>query len=657
MDTPDPAAGPAPLISLRDIRREFAAGEQRITVLADIDLDIWPGEMVAIMGASGSGKSTLMNLIGCLDRPTAGQYLYAGQDVAQMPEEDRARLRRAHFGFIFQRYQLLPDLDAISNVEVPAIYAGAARAERRIRAIALLDRLGLGDRKSHRPGALSGGQQQRVSVARALMNGGEVILADEPTGALDSKSGAELLALLDDLHARGHTIVVITHDAAVAARAQRVVELRDGRITSDSRAGPPEAAAAATPDPVPPEKSGLAAFGGRLSEAFIMAVRALNAHRMRSFLTMLGIIIGIASVVSVVALGTGSQEKVLENIASIGTSTITIRPGTGFGDRRAGAIDTLIAADADALATQAYAASVSPEVNTTASVTRGSVTTSVSVRGVGTAYFDVGAYSVTQGQIFTEASLQARDQVVVLDTDAADTFFSKGEDPLGKTVQVGRVPLTVIGVVDASGASFGPQSIRIFVPYTTAALRITGGTTVDAITVRVGDDFDIDAAEAEIDTLLLSRHGSRDFFLTNSDTIRETITSTAETLTWLVSAIAVISLLVGGIGVMNIMLVSVTERTKEIGVRIAVGARRSDIIAQFLTEAILVCLLGGIIGVLLALGSGWLIGGLQDTVRLTYSASTAVLAFASSTLIGITFGYLPARSAARLDPVVALTRE
>ena len=648
----------APLISLRDIRREFAAGDQSITVLADIDLDIWPGEMIAIMGASGSGKSTLMNLIGCLDRPTAGQYLYAGQDVAQMPEEDRARLRRAHFGFIFQRYQLLPDLDAISNVEVPAIYAGAARGERRVRAIALLDRLGLGDRKSHRPGALSGGQQQRVSVARALMNGGEVILADEPTGALDSKSGAELLALLDDLHARGHTIVVITHDAAVAARAQRVVELRDGRITSDSRSGPPKVPASATPDPVPPEKSGLAALGGRMSEAFIMAVRALNAHRMRSFLTMLGIIIGIASVVSVVALGTGSQEKVLENISSLGTSTITIRPGTGFGDRRAGAIDTLISADADALALQPYAASVSPEVNTTANVTRGAVSSSASVRGVGIAYFDVGAYTVTEGQLFTDASLQARDQVAVLDTDAASTFFPDGENPLGKTVQVGRVPLRVIGVVESSGASFGPQSIRVFLPYTTAVLRITGGNTVDAITVRVGDDYDIDAAEAQIDALLRSRHGgTKDFFLTNSDSIRESITSTAQTLTLLVSAIAVISLLVGGIGVMNIMLVSVTERTKEIGVRIAVGARRSDIIAQFLTEAILVCLLGGIIGVLLALGSGWLIGSLQDTMRLTYSASTVVLAFASSTAIGVTFGYLPARSAARLDPVVALTRE
>ncbi|AMY71938.1 MacB family efflux pump subunit [Frigidibacter mobilis] len=648
----------APLISLRDIRREFAAGDQRITVLDDIDLDIWPGEMVAIMGASGSGKSTLMNLIGCLDRPTAGQYLYAGQDVAQMPEEDRARLRRAHFGFIFQRYQLLPDLDAVSNVEVPAIYAGAGRVERRIRATALLDRLGLGDRKDHRPGALSGGQQQRVSVARALMNGGEVILADEPTGALDSKSGAELLALLDDLHARGHTIVIITHDAAVAARAQRVVELRDGRITSDSRVGPPDSPAIATPDPVPAEKSGLAALGGRMTEAFVMAVRALNAHRMRSFLTMLGIIIGIASVVSVVALGTGSQEKVLENIASLGTSTITIRPGTGFGDRRSGAIDTLIAADADALATQPYAASVSPEVNTTANVTRAAVSASASVRGVGTDYFDVGAYTVTEGQLFTQASLQARDQVAVLDTDAASTFFPDGENPIGKTVQVGRVPLRVIGVVKASGASFGPQSIRVFTPYPTAMLRITGGNTVDAITVRVGDDYDIDAAEAQIDALMLSRHGgTRDFFLTNSDTIRDSITSTAETLTWLVSAIAVISLLVGGIGVMNIMLVSVTERTKEIGVRVAVGARRSDIVAQFLTEAILVCLLGGVIGVSLALGSGWLIESLQDTVRLTYSAGTVVLAFASSTLIGITFGYLPARSAARLDPVVALTRE
>ncbi|WP_232831577.1 ATP-binding cassette domain-containing protein, partial [Pseudogemmobacter bohemicus] len=287
----------APLIALSDLSRRFTSGDEDLTVLHGISLSIGRGEMVAIIGTSGSGKSTLMNIIGCLDRPSGGSYLYDGQDVGQMDEAGRARLRRAHFGFIFQRYQLLSDLDAVGNVEIPAIYAGAARRSRRLRARDLLQRLGLGERLDHRPNALSGGQQQRVSVARALMNGGEVILADEPTGALDSRSGQELLALLDELHALGHTIIIVTHDRDVAARAGRVIEMRDGRVVSDTVTRRP------LPAPtLPSPPTGQRRFGGtgRLREAWSMAFHALMAHPMRSFLTMLGIIIGIASVVSVV---------------------------------------------------------------------------------------------------------------------------------------------------------------------------------------------------------------------------------------------------------------------------------------------------------------------------------------------------------------------
>ncbi|MEI4471619.1 MacB family efflux pump subunit [Frigidibacter sp. MR17.24] len=669
------------LIRLRGLTRSYAAGEQQVTVLHGIDLDIRAGEMVAIVGTSGSGKSTLMNLIGCLDRPSTGSYHYAGQDVSAMDERARARLRRAHFGFIFQRYQLLADLDATGNVEVPAVYAGRAPSARRARAAELLARLGLAERAHHRPGELSGGQQQRVSVARALMNGGEVILADEPTGALDSRSGAELMALLHELNGQGHTIIIVTHDPEVAAQAGRIVEIRDGRILSDSGApggdaGDPgkrdrdqaprpaapaaEIAAAtgpaAAPAPVPRDEGAFAGIG-RWREAAAMAARALNAHRLRSFLTMLGIIIGIASVVSVVALGQGSQERVLENIASIGTNTITIRAGSGFGDRRSSAIRTLTAADAEALSREAFSASVSPEISSSQTAARGSVSTSVSMRGVGPAYFDVGAYRVTGGTTFGTAAVTRREQVAVLDASSVETFFPDGSDPVGQTVKIGKVPLRIIGTVEATGASFGPDTPRIFTPWTTAALRVTGASTLSSIAVRVADDTAMSDAEAQIDALILARHGTRDFFLQNSDTIRETITSTAATLTWLVSAIAVISLFVGGIGVMNIMLVSVTERTKEIGVRVAVGARRADIVAQFLTEAVMVCLLGGALGIALAFGIGQLVEGLQSDIRMSYSAMATGVAFLSSTLIGITFGYLPARRAARLDPVVALTRE
>ena len=241
-------AAKVPLIELKDICKTFVTGDGdvRVDALRGVSLSIYPGEFVAIMGASGSGKTTLMNVLGCLDRPTAGQYFFAGRDVSQMDSDALAWLRREAFGFVFQSYNLLPNATAEENVEIPAVYAGLGPAERRERAETLLSSLGLGDRLTHRPSQLSGGQQQRVSIARALMNGGQVILADEPTGALDSKSGAEVMTLLTELAAEGHTVILITHDANVAARAHRVIEIKDGEIvrdTGENRGRPLSAAA------------------------------------------------------------------------------------------------------------------------------------------------------------------------------------------------------------------------------------------------------------------------------------------------------------------------------------------------------------------------------------------------------------------------------
>lgn len=643
------------LLQLNNVTRSFPAGDQTLTVLKGIDLSIERGEMVAIVGASGSGKSTLMNILGCLDSPSSGDYLINGRQTCELDGDALAELRREYFGFIFQRYHLLGDLTAVGNVEIPAIYSGRERQERREQAASLLKRLGLEDRLDHKPSQLSGGQQQRVSVARALINGGDVILADEPTGALDSHSGEEMMALLRELHADGHTIILVTHDMQVAEYADRIIEIKDGEILSDRRKETDTDTPTATHTDV--ENPRLSALWDRVSEATKMALLAMSAHRLRTFLTMLGIIIGIASVVSVVALGTGSQQQILENISSMGTNTIDIRPGTGFGDRRSGRVRTLTAADADALKNLPYIDSVTPSISSSATLRVGNQAVSASIKGVGPEYFRVRGYTLAQGTLFDEGNVRDLSQVAVIDNNTLKELFPN-QNPIGKVIFVGNLPVRIIGTTAPHESAFGnSDALNVWLPYTTVSGRMNGQRYLGSISVRVSDTVSSAAAEQGITTLLKMRHGKQDFFTINTDTIRENIEKTSATMTLLISAIAVISLLVGGIGVMNIMLVSVTERTREIGVRMAVGARQGDILRQFLIEAVLVCLGGGILGILLAYLVGALFSALGGSFPMIYSANSIIAAFTCSTLIGVLFGFLPARNAARLDPVAALARE
>jgi macrolide transport system ATP-binding/permease protein len=647
----------AALLEVRGLTREFPAGDGVVAVLREVNLSIEAGEMVAIMGPSGSGKSTLMNILGCLDRPTRGSYAVAGQETGAMEPDELARLRREHFGFIFQRYQLLGDLSAVGNVEIPAVYAGAATAQRHERAERLLARLGLAERLTHRPGQLSGGQQQRVSIARALMNGGDVILADEPTGALDQASGREVMKILEELHADGHTIILVTHDAQVAAHAQRVIEISDGQIVADRRKPDAPAPAKLQREAAAGTTAPWRALLGRVGEATRMALRAMAAHQLRTLLTMLGIIIGIASVVSVVGLGEGSRQKVLANISAMGTNTIDVMPGSGFGDRRSGAIRTLRAGDATALAQLGYVDSVTPSVSVSAGLRYRNIDVSATVTGVGEQFFRVRGYSFAQGQAFDAEAVRLQSQEAVIDDNARKTLFPNGGDPLGEVIILGTVPVRIVGVTAKKASAFGnDDAINIWLPYTTAMTRFTGQDYLRSITVRVSDSASNAAAEQGISKLLTQRHGSTDFFLMNTDSIRKTIEQTTQTITLLISSIALISLLVGGIGVMNIMLVSVTERTGEIGVRMAVGARQGDILRQFLIEAVLVCLIGGGLGVGLAVLGGLLFDQLSSDFSMVISGTAIAGAFGVSTLIGVVFGFLPARNAARLDPVEALAR-
>jgi macrolide transport system ATP-binding/permease protein len=648
----------APLIELRGVVRAYGAGDQGVRALKGVDLTIRSGEMVAIIGASGSGKSTMLNILGCLDHPTEGQYLVDGVDAGTLDADKLAELRRSHFGFIFQRYHLLGDLTALQNVEVPAIYAGVAAEARAVRAQDLLDKLGLGPRARHRPSELSGGQQQRVSIARALMNGGRIILADEPTGALDSKSGAEMLALLKELHAEGHTIIIVTHDRQVASHAERIIEIKDGEIIADEKTPEAKENRALYTDKPEPERRGFAAQRERFFEALRIAWLAMISHRLRTLLTMLGIIIGIASVVSVVALGAGSQQKILKDINSMGTNTMNVYPGHGFGDEKSARVETLVPDDAVALAQQSYIDSVTPVVATQKTMRFRNVSVNAMVNGVGEQYFQVRDVKLSAGHAFDADSIKQRAQEAVIDENTKKKLFADGTDPVGQVIFLGTVPCRVIGVVKPKDSAIGnDENLTVLLPYTTAMTRLLGQSYLKSIMVRLADNANQDAAEEGIVKLLTQRHRAEDVYVFNTTNIRKTIESTTSTMRLLTGMIAVISLIVGGIGVMNIMLVSVTERTKEIGVRMAVGARQSDILRQFLIEAVLVCLLAGLIGIAAALAFGAVFAHFSTDFTLAYSATSIVAAFLCSTLIGIVFGFLPARNAARLDPVEALARE
>ncbi|HHQ4582543.1 TPA: MacB family efflux pump subunit [Aeromonas hydrophila] len=644
-----------PLIQLKGIERRYQSGEQEVTVLHPLDLTIEAGEMIAIVGASGSGKSTLMNLLGCLDRPSSGQYLFRGQDTATLDALSLARLRCHHFGFIFQRYHLLPHLNAAANVKIPAVYAGTPRAERQARSQALLTRLGLSDRSHHTPSQLSGGQQQRVSIARALANGGEVILADEPTGALDSQSGKEVMAILKELHAQGHTIILVTHDMEVASHADRIITLKDGRVQEDSGRKP--AAVPVTPTAAPAGKEGAGHDWDRYREAARMALHAMLAHRMRTFLTMLGIIIGIAAVVSVVALGQGARAKVIDQINAMGTNTIDIFPGKDWGDEKAASIQTLNKRDLDALLGQPYLEGASPQIAAPGQLRYRNKTSSGSIVGVGNDFFRVKGMKLTNGRLFDERDIQNRAAVAVVDGKTIESLLGK-QDPVGQVVLVGTLPVRIIGVVEEeTGFGRSSQSVNVWLPYSAVMSRLISQNHFSQLTIRVKDGVQPALAEQAAIELLTQRHGVKDFFTFSSDSIIKSVEKTTATMTLLVSAIAVISLIVGGVGVMNIMLVSVVERTREIGIRIAVGARQSDILQQFLIEAVMVSLLGGMLGVGVSLFIGLLFSLFVESIQMHFSLFSILMAFGCSSLIGILFGYLPARNAARLDPVEALARE
>lgn len=652
------------LIDLRDIRKVYGGtqGGPASEVLRGVSLSINTGEFVAIMGASGSGKSTLMHILGCLDRPTSGIYCFAGHDIASLSADELAWLRREAFGFVFQGYHLVKTLDALRNVEVPAVYAGVSVVQREARAQFLLERLGLGDRLAHRPNQLSGGQQQRVSIARALMNGGHILLADEPTGALDSKSGAEVMALLKELAAAGHTVILITHDRNIAAQARRIIEIKDGEVVSDSVNG------LASEFALPVEASlSSADFSTRMArgvdhtaslwadtrEAVVSAWRTLGVNRFRTMLTLLGIVIGVASVIVMLAVGMGTQAQVIERMALFGTNRLYVRPG---GDNPRAPGGTLTETDVALIQPLPNVAAAMPFLRGTVTLRAGDVDTETTMWAVSPDAPRVLSWQPAQGVFFTWRDERDLAPVLLLGTKVKARLFGDN-NALGKYVLVNNVPFQVVGILTEKGALTGDSDDDnvVMMPYSTGAHRVLGKTDLSWISVLVKDLSKAKQTVAAITDQLQAAHHMKDFQIYNAAAAIQAQEATQRTLTMMLALIAAISLLVGGIGVMNIMLMTVKERTREIGIRMATGARQRDIQRQFLSEAVMVSLVGGAIGVVVGLMLGAALIVWQ--VPIVFSLCAILGAFTCALATGLVFGFMPARQAARLDPVVALASE
>ena len=633
------------LIEFDDVCKYYQMGDTTVKAVDHITMQIEKGEFVAIVGQSGSGKSTCMNIIGCLDVPTSGVYRLNGKDVGSMSKNELAEIRNEMLGFIFQQYNLLPKLSLMENVELPLIYAGLSRKEQQARARVALEQVGLGDKLGNKPSQLSGGQQQRASIARALAGGPAVILADEPTGALDSHTGRD--------HPRQLHRGAGRADHPAGGRAHRLRRRRPR-----PRGGGP---APLHPAGGPTGTGGQRMNLNMLYETVRQALKNIWSNKFRTFLTMLGIIIGIMAVMIIVGLGNGLTQSMRASVSSMGMNLLQVNV---FGPR-ARSVDINDMYDIIEERPDLFS-SLSPIVNmdrTSSAVKVGTrsfdQTTAI---GVSEAYAGMTGATIAEGRGIQFVDCAEYKRVCVVGDYIARVGY--GGNAIGQTIKLGPNQFTIVGVaapeVDDPSLQEGSSDDYVYIPYTTAQ-RAARNATVSSYGVTTVSESQVAEGKAVLEAGLQElTHSEDSYFVTSLSEVLNTFSSMIGMVVSVLTVIAAISLLVGGIGIMNIMMVSVAERTREIGIRKALGAKERTILALFVTEAATTSALGGLIGIVLGYGisaaASPLVAALMGDTNMSInpSASSVAVAFGVSVGIGILFGYLPAKRAARLNPIEAL---
>ena len=662
----------ATLIKADDLAKTYGIGKVEVRALRGVSLEIDPGEFVSIMGPSGSGKTTLMDILGCLSKPTSGNYYLNGQAINNLNDNYLSEIRNEQIGFVFQTFNLLPRSTALGNVELPLLYAGVSDRERKRKALEALETVGLKERAHHYPNELSGGERQRVAIARALVNSPSIILADEPTGNLDSQSGEEVMSAFKRLHEQGKTIIVVTHDPEVAKYADRIIQVKDGQIKREEVRSKTVEHKIGVSEKITKRTSLIASF----VSGFASGYKGLLSNKLRSLLTVLGIVIGVAAVIGMLGVGEGAKRQITSQIEKLGSNVLMVHPRRAESKEEAlewrGRSKGLTYEDAIAIKEKISAVNeVAPQIRTNERIRYLDNYWDTRLLGTSPSYQTIRNLEMDEGRFFDQEELDSWAKVCVIGKTVKEELFGS-EHPIGKDIKVRDERFTVIGILKEKGrVGWEDFDDQILIPFTTAQKRFTGSDLLQTIFVQAQSSEITDGASREVEALLTQRHNQVvDFRVRSQEEFRQTIEQTASTFKLMLAGIAAISLIVGGIGIMNIMLVTVTERTREIGIRKAVGAKRGDILVQFLIESMVLAFAGGVIGILLGTGFANTIGNMMVGAgtfgprrlfggggQSVITLSSVLLAFFFAVGVGIFFGMYPANKASKLDPVEALRYE